>query len=154
MKRLLLLLPLVLIACGSAGSAEDITTEEPFRITCTWSRGERSGDETWFIDPKLNVNVATLVVQGEEGEPVEVVKYIVTKVTPRKIVLSSEWYTPVDDKEDYWRDENVIDRSSGELTPSRYELGRDMTSYPLLSQGWDGKSVDLDYEYDCQKPKR
>ena len=154
MKRLLLLLPLVLIACGSAGSAEDITTEEPFRITCTWSRGERSGDETWFIDPKLNVNVATLVVQGEEGEPIEVVKYIVTKVTPRKIVLSSEWYTPVDDKEDYWRDENVIDRSSGELTPSRYELGRDMTSYPLLSQGWDGKSVDLDYEYDCQKPKR
>ena len=124
MKRLLLLLPLVLLACGSAGSAEDITTEEPFRITCTWSRGEESGDETWFIDPKLNVNVATLVLQGEEGEPVDVVKYIVTKVTPRKIVLSSEWYTPEDDKEDYWRDENVIDRSSGELTPFKYELGR------------------------------
>ena len=154
MKRLLLLLPLVLLACGSAGSAEDITTEEPFRITCTWSRGEESGDETWFIDPKLNVNVATLVLQGEEGEPVDVVKYIVTKVTPRKIVLSSEWYTPEDDKEDYWRDENVIDRSSGELTPFRYELGRDMTSYPLLSQGWEGEKADLDYEYDCQKPTR
>ena len=152
MKRLLLLLPLVLIACGSAGSAEDITTEEPFRITCTWTRGEKSGDETWFIDP--NLNVATLVVQGEEGEPVDVVKYIVTKVTPRKIVLSSEWFTPEDDKEDYWRGEFVIDRSSGELTPFRYELGRDITSYPLLSQGWDGKSVDLNYEYDCQKPKR
>ena len=154
MKRLLLLLPLVLLACGSAGSAEDIMTEEPFRITCTWSRGEESGDETWFIDPKLNVNVATLVLQGEEGEPVDVVKYIVTKVTPRKIVLSSEWYTPDDDKENYWRDENVIDRSSGELTPFKYELGRDMTSYPLLSQGWEGKSVDLAYEYDCQKPTR
>ena len=58
------------------------------------------------------------------------------------------------DAEAVWRDENVIDRSSGELTPFRYELGRDITSYPLLSQGWDGKSVDLDYEYDCQKPKR
>ena len=103
MKRLLLLLPLVLIACGSAGNAGDITTEEPFRITCTWSRGERSGDETWFIDPKLNVNVATLVVQGEEGEPVDVVKYIVTKVTPRKIVFGSEWYNGEDEKEDYWR---------------------------------------------------
>ena len=154
MKRLLLLLPLLLIACGSAGNAEDITTEEPFRITCTWSRGERSGDETWFIDPKLNVNVATLVVQGEEGEPVDVVKYIVTKVTPRKIVFGSEWFNGEDEKEDYWRSEFVIDRSSGELTPFRYELGRDITSYPLLSQGWDGKSVDLDYEYDCQKPKR
>ena len=154
MKRLLLLLPLVLLACGSAGSAADITTEEPFRITCTWSRGEESGDETWFIDPKLNVNVATLVLQGEEGEPIDVVKYIVTKVTPRKIVLSSEWYSPVDDKENYRRDEIVIDRSSGKLTSFDYELGKDMTSYPLLSQGWEGKSVDLGYEYDCQKPTR
>ena len=154
MRRLLLFLPLVLLAYGSAGSAEDITTEEPFRITCTWTRGEKSGDETWFIDPKLYVRVATLVVQGEEGEPVDVVEYIVTKVTPRKIVLGSEWFDPEYDKEDYWRSEFVIDCSSGELTPFTYELGRDMTSYPMLSQGWEGKSVDLDYEYDCQKPKR
>ena len=148
MKRLLLLLPLLLTACGGAA---DITTEEPFQITCTWTRGDKSGDETWFIDPKLDV--ATLVVPGEEGEPVDV-EYIVTKVTPRKIVFGSEWFNGEDEKEDYWRSEFVIDRSSGELTPFRYELGRDITSYPLLSQGWDGKSVDLDYEYDCQKPTR
>ena len=148
MKRFLLLLPLLLTACGGAA---DITTEEPFQITCTWTRGDKSGDETWFIDPKLDV--ATLEVPGEDGE-FEDVEYIVTKVTPRKIVFGSEWFNGEDEKEDYWRSEFAIDRSSGELTPFRYELGRDITSYPLLSQGWDGKSVDLDYEYDCQKPKR
>ena len=155
MKRLLLLLPLVLIACGSAGSAENITTEEPFRITCTWTRGEKSGDETWFVDPKLNVNVAILVLQGEGEEPVDVVKYIVTKVTPTKIVLSTEWRTPVG-KGDHWRDENVIDRSTGILTLSTYELKRDLTYYPLLAQGWEGEKVDHGdgYKYDCQKPTR
>ena len=147
MKRLLLLLPLLLTACGGAA---DITTEEPFQITCTWTRGDKSGDETWFIDPKLDV--ATLEVPGEDGE-FEDVEYIVTKVTPRKIVLSTEWNTPVD-KDDHWRDEFVIDRGSGEVTPFHYELGRDMTYYPLLAQGWEGKKVDLPYEYDCQKPTR
>ena len=149
MKRLLLFTPLFLAAC-SGQQAIDITTQEPFQITCTWTRGEKSGDETWFVDPKLDV--ASLEVLGQDGEPVDV-EYIVTKVTPRKIVLSTEWNTPTGDRA-HWRDENVIDRISGELTPLRYELGRDMTYFPRLAQGWEGKSVDLDYEYDCQKPKR
>jgi len=148
MKRLLLLLPLLLTACGGAA---DITTQEPFQITCTWDVDGKTGDETYFIDPKLDL-VVMEGVDDEDGSTYEV-EYKVTKVTPRKIVFSSEWNTPIDDRNHY-RDENVIDRSSGELTPLRYELGRDMTSYPLLSQGWEGKSVDLDYEYDCQKPTR
>ena len=149
MKRLLLLLPLLLTACGGAA---DITTQEPFQITCTWTIDGESGDETFFIDPKLDI--ATLEYVDSEDDKSYEVEYIVTKVTPTKIVFSSEWNTPVDDKENHYRDENVIDRSSGELTPLRYELGRDMTSYPLLSQGWEGKKVDLDYEYNCQKPTR
>ena len=148
MKRLLLLLPLLLTACGGAA---DITTQEPFQITCTWDVDGKTEDETYFIDPKLDL-VVMEGVDDEDGSTYEV-EYKVTKVTPRKIVFSSEWNTPIDDRNHY-RDENVIDRSSGELTPLRYELGRDMTSYPLLSQGWEGKSVDLDYEYDCQKPTR
>ena len=149
MKRLLLLLPLLLTACGGAA---DITTEEPFQITCTWTIDGVSGDETFFVDPKLDI--ATMgYVDSEDGKSYEI-EYIVTKVTPTKIVISTEWNTPVDDKEDHYRDENVIDRSSGELTPLRYELSRDMTYYPLLSQGWEGKEVDRDYEYDCQKPAR
>ena len=91
-------------------------------------------------------------VIDEDGTKYEL-EYKVTKVTPRKIVFGSEWNTPTDDRA-HWRDEIVIDRSSGELTPFKYELGRDKTYYPLLSQGWEGKSVDLDYEYDCQKPTR
>ena len=149
MKRLLLLLPLLLTACGGAA---DITTEEPFQITCTWTIDGVSGDETFFVDPKLDI--ATMgYVDSEDGKSYEI-EYIVTKVTPTKIVISTEWNTPVDDKEDHYRDENVIDRSSGELTPLRYELSRDMTYYPLLSQGWEGKEVDPGYEYDCQKPTR
>ena len=149
MKRLLLLLPLLLTACGGAA---DITTEEPFQITCTWTIDGVSGDETFFVDPKLDI--ATMgYVDSEDGKSYEI-EYIVTKVTPTKIAISTEWNTPVDDKEDHYRDENVIDRSSGELTPLRYELSRDMTYYPLLSQGWEGKEVDRDYEYDCQKPAR
>ena len=151
MKRLLLLTPLFLAAC-SGQQAIDITTQEPFQITCTWDVDGKTGDETYFIDPKLDL-VVMEGVDDEDGSTYEV-EYKVTKVTPRKIVFSSEWSTPLGFKEPHFRDENVIDRSSGELTPMRYELGRDMTSYPLLSQGWEGKSVDLDYEYDCQKPKR
>ncbi len=154
MKRLLLLLQLLLTA--SCASAADITTEEPFQITCTWTSDGESGYDTlydtFFIDPKSDI--ATMrYVDSKDGKSYEF-EYIVTKVTPTKIVFSTEWKTPDDDKENYWRDENVIDRSSGELTPFKYELGRDMTSYPLLSQGWEGKSVDLAYEYDCQKPTR
>ena len=149
MKRLLLLLPLLLTACGGAA---DITTEEPFQITCTWDVDGKTGKETYFIDPKLDL----VEMEGvdDEDESTYEVEYKVTKVTPRKIVFTTEWNTPVDDKEDHYRDENVIDRSSGELTPLRYELSRDMTYYPLLSQGWEGKEVDRDYEYDCQKPAR
>ena len=151
MKRLLLLTPLFLAAC-SGQQAIDITTQEPFQITCTWDVDGKTGDETYFIDPKLDL-VVMEGVDDEDGSTYEV-EYKVTKVTPRKIVFSSEWSTPLGFKEPHFRDENVIDRSSGELTPLRYELARDLTSYPLLSQGWEGKSVDLDYEYDCQKPKR
>ena len=152
MKRLVLLLPLLLTACGGAVCAADITTEDPFQITCTWTSDGESGDDTFFIDPKLDI--ATMrYVDSEDGKSYEF-EYIVTKVTPTKIVFSTEWKTPDDDKENHWRDENIIDRSSGELTPLSYELGRDMTSYPLLSQGWEGKQVELDYEYECQKPTR
>ena len=52
MKRLLLLLPLLLTACGGAA---DITTEEPFQITCTWDVDGKTGKETYFIDPKLDL---------------------------------------------------------------------------------------------------
>ena len=150
MKRLLLLLPLLLTACGGAA---DITTEEPFQITCTYKNAKgKTGEETHFIDPKLDLVVMEGVID-EEGTKYEL-EYKVTKVTPRKIVYSSEWITPFENKENHYRDESVIDRSSGELTPFRYELGRDKTYYPLLSQGWEGKPVDLDYEYDCQKPTR
>ena len=151
MKRLLLLLPLLLTACGGE-QAIDITSEEPFQITCNWEVDGKTGKETYFVDQKLDL-VEMEGVGDENGDTYEV-EYTVTKVTPRKIVFSSEWTTPLGFKEPHFRDENVIDRSSGELTPLRYELARDMTSYPLLSQGWEGKSVDLDYEYDCQKPKR
>ena len=151
MKRLLLLTPLFL-AAYSGQQAIDITTQEPFQITCIWDVDGKTGDETYFIDPKLDL-VVMEGVDDEDGSTYEV-EYKVTKVTPRKIVFSSEWSTPLGFKEPHFRDEDVIDRSSGELTPLRYELGRDMTSYPLISQGWEGKSVDLDYEYDCQKPTR
>ncbi|KZR88717.1 hypothetical protein MITS9508_01894 [Synechococcus sp. MIT S9508] len=145
MKRLLLALPLLLTA--SCAGAADITTEEPFQITCTWTKDGESGDDTFFIDPKLDI--ATMeYVDSEDGKTYEF-EYIVTKVTPTKIVISTEWNSPDEHTENHWRDENVIDRSSGELTPFSYELGRE-----LLSQGWEGKSVDLDYEYDCQKPTR
>ena len=152
MKRLLLLTPLFLAAC-SGQQAIDITTEEPFQITCTWTIDGESGDETFFIDPKLDI--ATMgYVDSEDGKSYEV-EYIVTKVTPTQIVLSTEWRTPVG-KGDHWRDENVIDRSTGILTLSTYELKRDLTYYPLLAQGWEGEKVDHGdgYKYDCQKPTR
>ena len=114
MKRLLALIPcLTLAACGGAA---DITTEEPFQITCTWNVDGKTGDETYFIDPKLDL-VEMEGVDDEDGSTYEV-EYIVTKVTPRKIVISTEWSTPVDNKEPHFRDENVIDRSTGVLTPS------------------------------------
>ena len=150
MKRLLLLTPLFLAAC-SGQQAIDITTQEPFQITCTYDADGKTGDETYFIDPKLDL----VVMEGldkEDGSTYEV-EYKVTKVTPRKIVMSSEWIEPIGTR-NYYRDVNVIDRSSGELTPLRYELDRAKTYYPRLSQGWEGKQIGLDYKYFCQKPTR
>ena len=86
MKRLLLLTPLFLAAC-SGQQAIDITTQEPFQITCTWTRGEKSGDETWFIHPKLDIAINEYVFEEKEEE----VEYAVSKVTPRKIVLGDDW---------------------------------------------------------------
>ena len=147
MKELLALIPcMILAACGGAA---DITGDEAFQITCTWTdKGGKSSDETYFVDPKLDL--AVLEFEDADFEDAE---YFVTKVTPRKIVISSDWGTPLDEG-DHYRDENVIDRSTGILTPSRYELKRDLTYEPLLAEGWEGTKVDLDYEYDCKKPTR
>ena len=131
MKRLLLLLPLLLTACGGAA---DITTEEPFQITCTFKNVKgKTGEETHFIDPKLDL-VTMEGALDEDGTKYEL-DYKIIKVTPRKIVYSSEWITPFGNNKNHYRDEIVIDRSSGELTPLRYELGRDKTYYPRLAQG-------------------
>ena len=90
MKRLLLALSLLLTA--SCAGAADITTEEPFQITCTWTKDGESGDDTFFIDPKLDI--ATMeYVDSEDGKSYEF-EYIVTKVTPTKIVISTEWNSP------------------------------------------------------------
>ena len=106
MKRLVLLLPLLLTDYVYA--ADIITTEDPFQITCTWTSDGESGDDTFFIDPKLDI--ATMeYVDSEDGKSYEF-EYIVTKVTPTKIVFSTEWKTPDDDRENHWRDENIIDR--------------------------------------------
>ena len=48
-------------------------------------------------------------VDYENGSTYEV-EYIVTKVTPRKVVCTTEWTTPVDDKENHHRDKNIVDR--------------------------------------------
>ena len=68
MKRILLLLPLLLTACGGA---TDITTEEPFQITCAWDVDGKTGDETYFIDPKLDL-VEMEGVDDEDGSTYEV----------------------------------------------------------------------------------
>ena len=148
MKRLLLLLPLLLTACGGAA---DITTEKSFQIICTWTRGEKSGDETWFIDPKLDM--ATIEVESEDGES-EDVDYAVRKVTPRKIVLGDEWYQLFNEDGfmgDWNRNEASIDRSTGELTLKRIEV-KSATSY--LSAGRIGDEIEPSFEYDCKKPTR
>ena len=149
MKRLLLLLPLLLTACGGAA---DITTQEPFQITCTWTRGERSGEETWYIDPKLDV--ATLEVPDQDEELVDI-EYAVRKVTPRKIVLGDEWgqYVEEDGSSGDWnRNEVSIDRGTGEFTFKTFELKKSATSYP--TSAWIGDEIELSFEYDCQKPTR
>ena len=150
MKRLLLLLPLLLTACGGAA---DITTEEPFQITCTWTNGDKSGDETWFIDPKLDVATNKWEDDGE----VEESEYVVRKVTPTKIVLGDEWLEIVNEDGSYgdWtRDEISVDRSTGELTYKEFGLKKGTTSYPTLAAGWKGEEQELAFEYECQKPTR
>jgi len=155
MKRLLLLLPLLLTACGGAA---DITTEEPFQITCTWTRGERSGDETYVIDPKLDW--ATLEVPVEDGE-LEEIEYAVRKVTPRKIVLGDEWYQSIEDDGSYsdWkRSETHVNRTTGELTYKEFVIRKGVTNQldvvPTVAEGWKGTEQELAFEYDCQKPTR
>ena len=82
MKRLLLLTPLFLAAC-SGQQAIDITTQEPFQITCSWDVDGKTGDETYFIDPKLDL-VVMEGVDDEDGSTYEV-EYKVTKVTPKML---------------------------------------------------------------------
>ena len=151
MKKLLALVPcLTLAACGGAA---DITTEEPFQITCTWTRGEKSGDETWFVDPKLDVAVQ----ESEAGEKVQELKYDIQKVTPRKIVIGGNWWQEVKEDgsySDWYRDEISIDRSTGELAFKRFSLSKSATSYPDLTAGWKGEEQELAFEYDCQEPTR
>ena len=150
MKRLLLLLPLLLTACGEA--VADFTTDDPFQVTCTYKVDGKIGNETYFIDPKLDI-VEMKGLDGEDGSPYNI-EYIVTKVAPLKIVFGSEWMTPTDKNEDHFREESVFDRRSGKLTPVQYELARSVTFSPLLAQTEQAKKVELDYEYECQKPTR
>ncbi len=152
MKRLLLLTPLFLAAC-SGQQAIDLTTEEPFQITCTWTRGEKSGDETWIIDPKLDVAVNEFVQDGKEEEG----EYDVLKVTPKRIVLGDEWFqfTNEDGSSTDWvRNEIHINRSTGELTFKEFGLKKSVSSYPTVAAGWKGEEQELAFDYDCQKPKR
>ena len=148
MKRLLLLLPMLLTA--SCAGAADITTEEPFQITCTWIKGERSGDETWFIDPKLDV--ATLQIPGFEG-PMDL-EYVVHKVTPRKIVLGKEWRPLIDEDGSFWFWEKIsVDRSTGEVTKKEFfRQDKSATGYPTAE--WKGEEQEVSFGYDCQKPTR
>ena len=150
MKRLLLFLPLLLTACGGAA---DITTDEPFQITCTWTRDEISGDETWFIDPKLDLAVNEFVQDGKEEEG----EYDVLKVTPKKIVLGDEWIQYADEDGSYtdWtRNEIHIDRFTGEVKFKEFGLKKGATLYPTLAAGWKGEEQELAFKYDCQKPTR
>jgi len=152
MKRLLLLTPLFLAACSSE-EAVDITTEEPFQITCTWTRGEKSGDETWFIDPKLDIAINEYVFDGKKEE----VEYAVSKVTPRKIVLGDDWGQAINEDGSYgdWsRDEISIDRGTGEMTFKKFGLKKGLTAYPTVAAGWKGEEEELAFGYKCQKPKR
>ena len=137
MKRFLLLLPLLLTAYVCAAV---ITTEDPFQITCTWTLGEDSGDETWFIDPKLDV--ATHQQPGFDGTFMDS-EYAVLKVTPRKIVLGKQW-------EPLLREEISVDRSTGEVTRKIFEQEKSAPGYPTAE--WEEQ--EFSYGYDCQKPTR
>ena len=122
-------------------------------MTCTWTRGDKSGDETWFIDPKLDVAVFEFIEDGK----LEEVEYAVRKVTPRKIVLGDEWGQLIEEDGswgDWTRNEVSIDRSTGELTFKTFGLKASTTSYPTVAAGWKGEEEELAFGYDCQKPTR
>lgn len=151
MKKLLALIPCVILA--ACGGAADITGDEPFQITCTWTRGDKSGDETWFIGPKLDVATN----KWEDDEEVNETEYVVRKVTPTKIVLGDEWGQIVNEDGSYgdWtRDEISVDRSTGEFMFKKFGLSKSSTRYPTLAQGYLGKETPLEFEYSCKKPTR
>ena len=78
MKRFLLLLPLLLTACGGAA---DITTNEPFQITCVDKLEDVSSTDKWFIDPTLDKAVTEWSYKDETGEQEHKVK----SINPKKL---------------------------------------------------------------------
>lgn len=152
MKRLVALIPcLTLVACGGAA---DITSDEPFQITCTWTEGDESGDETWFIDPKLDV-----AVLDPMDNKIEEVEFPVRKVTPKRIVLGNEWGRQLIEEDsslgDWIRTEVSINRITGELSFKKFGINASTSVTPTtVAAGWKGEKQKLAFVYDCQKPSR
>lgn len=151
MKRLLLLLPLVLTACGGAA---DITTTEPFQVTCvdTWEDGSQT--DKWFIDPTLDKAALKWSYEDKTGEQ----EQEVISVSPKKIVVGPEWgYIP--EKNDppkelavFDRDLYTIDRFSGEMTRHSFTAtARDFPSKFFMGRKVSPRKGET---YKCEKPTR
>ena len=150
MKRFLLLLPLLLTACGGAA---DITTNEPFQITCVDKFEDVSSTDKWFIDPTLDKAVTEWSYKDETGEQ----EYKVKSINPKKIVLGSDWgYMPEDSDGSgfdlYTRTRFTIDRFTGEMTRQYFEYKA--RNFP--SESFDGNEVqpEVGESYECEKPTR
>ena len=151
MKRLLLPLPILLTACGGAA---DITTNEPFQITCVMKWEDGAQTDKWFIDPTLDKAALEWSYEDKTGEQ----ELEVISVSPKKIVVGPEWgYIP--EKNDlgktfavFDRDIYVIDRFSGEMTMESYEAtARD--NPPVSVMGKKIPPVEGE-SYECEKPTR
>ena len=151
MKRLLMPLPLLLTACGGA---TDITTNEPFQISCVakWDNGSQT--EKWFIDPTLDKAALQWIHEDMTGEQ----EQEVISVSPERIVVAPEWdYIPEKNNSDepfqvFDRDIYTINRLNGNMTRESFEAKAN--DLPPVSFMGNKISPFLGESYECEKPSR
>ena len=151
MKRLLLLVPLLLTACGNGA---DITTNEPFRIACVDKWKDSSLIENWFIDLSLNKANSEWSHEGKTGQQ----EADLISVSPEKIVIGEGWGYAAEDNiaggefTVFNRYLYTIDRLTGKMTREYFEA----TASEFPSRSYNGTKLPPaeGESYECEKPTK